>query len=126
MHGVYVHDEEDTCVIGGVRAVKDRWEQALHLGAKIASTIRKHVHTELQYTCSAGIAHNKMLAKLGSALKKPNGQTVRYTLSFISLEFHFLCLDHSSSCRSKFVVSITSNVHQWTGRKIREISNDYS
>lgn len=30
----------------------------------------------LSYTCSAGIAHAKLLAKLGSAMHKPSGQTI--------------------------------------------------
>jgi DNA polymerase eta len=47
---------------------------ALSLGAAIVSKIRSETHTRLGYTCSAGIAPNKMLAKLCSAWKKPNAQ----------------------------------------------------
>ncbi|ORY46542.1 DNA/RNA polymerase [Rhizoclosmatium globosum] len=41
-----------------------------------SARIRTAVDTELHYTCSAGISHNKTLAKLCSALNKPNKQTV--------------------------------------------------
>ena len=45
------------------------------LGSHIAYNIRREIYEKLDYTCSAGIAHNKMLAKLASATNKPNGQT---------------------------------------------------
>ncbi|KAJ3037334.1 DNA-directed DNA polymerase eta rad30 [Rhizophlyctis rosea] len=49
---------------------------ALRIGAAISQEIRDAVFKELRYTCSCGIAHNKTLAKLCSALNKPNKQTV--------------------------------------------------
>ncbi|GAA5913650.1 DNA-directed DNA polymerase eta [Sporobolomyces salmoneus] len=49
---------------------------ALSFGAAIVSKIRAETHQRLGYTCSAGIAPNKMLAKLCSAWKKPNAQTI--------------------------------------------------
>ncbi|GAA5939375.1 DNA-directed DNA polymerase eta [Sporobolomyces koalae] len=49
---------------------------ALSLGAEIVQRIRQETHERLGYTCSAGIAPNKMLAKLCSAWKKPNAQTI--------------------------------------------------
>ncbi|KAK6336181.1 DNA-directed DNA polymerase eta rad30 [Orbilia brochopaga] len=53
------------------------WDDiAMGLAAEIVSDIRKQVRDRLRYTCSAGIARNKMLAKLGSGYKKPNQQTV--------------------------------------------------
>lgn len=53
------------------------WDDVcLAIAAEIVADIRKQVRTELKYTCSAGIARNKMLAKLASGYKKPNNQTV--------------------------------------------------
>ena len=53
------------------------WDDVcLAIAAEIVADIRKQVRTELKYTCSAGIARNKMLAKLASGYKKPNNQTI--------------------------------------------------
>ena len=53
------------------------WDDvAILIGSEIVRDVRQAVRTQLKYTCSAGIAQNKMLAKLGSAHKKPNQQTV--------------------------------------------------
>lgn len=53
------------------------WDDVcLAFAAEVVTNIRKQVRTELKYTCSAGIARNKMLAKLASGYKKPNNQTV--------------------------------------------------
>ncbi|GAA5878358.1 hypothetical protein JCM8547_007530 [Rhodosporidiobolus lusitaniae] len=49
---------------------------ALSLGASIVAETRAAVKERLGYTCSAGVAPNKMLAKLTSAWKKPDAQTV--------------------------------------------------
>ena len=46
------------------------------IGSEIVRTLRAFVRDELKYTCSAGIARNKMLAKLGAGANKPNAQTV--------------------------------------------------
>ncbi|KAJ6107453.1 hypothetical protein N7523_008776 [Penicillium sp. IBT 18751x] len=53
------------------------WDDVVMLvGAEIVRAVRNAVWEKLHYTCSAGIARNKMLAKLGSACNKPNLQTV--------------------------------------------------
>ncbi|PLW10065.1 hypothetical protein PCANC_22841 [Puccinia coronata f. sp. avenae] len=55
----------------------DTWTDiALLIGAELMAQCRQQVFDQLGYTCSAGIATNKMLAKLCSAYKKPNAQTV--------------------------------------------------
>ncbi|KAL8960724.1 MAG: hypothetical protein Q9183_005416, partial [Haloplaca sp. 2 TL-2023] len=46
------------------------------LGSEIVRSVRAAIRERLEYTCSAGIARNKMIAKLGSAHKKPNQQTI--------------------------------------------------
>jgi len=46
------------------------------LGSEIVRSVRAAILERLKYTCSAGIARNKMVAKLGSAHKKPNQQTI--------------------------------------------------
>ncbi|WVZ22622.1 hypothetical protein V8G54_001166 [Vigna mungo] len=56
-------------------------DKLLACGALIVSDLRMQVLKETEFTCSAGIAHNKvkavlMLAKLASAMNKPAQQTV--------------------------------------------------
>ena len=68
------------------------WDDvAMLIGSEIVRKVRAAIREKLQYTCSAGIARNKMLAKLGSGYKKPNSQTCirpRATRRFIS-DFKF-------------------------------------
>ncbi|KAJ5461371.1 uncharacterized protein N7458_002923 [Penicillium daleae] len=53
------------------------WDDIVMLiGAEIVRAVRRAVWDNLSYTCSAGLARNKMLAKLGSACNKPDKQTV--------------------------------------------------
>ena len=51
-------------------------EQKMKLACGIVARIRTQVYKQLGYTMSAGIARNKTLAKLGSAMNKPYNQTV--------------------------------------------------
>lgn len=46
------------------------------IASEIVRDVRKAIKDTLGYTCSGGIARNKMLSKLGSGYKKPNQQTV--------------------------------------------------
>ncbi|ALC44947.1 DNApol-eta [Drosophila busckii] len=48
----------------------------LLIGASIAGEVRAAVKAETGYECSAGIAHNKILAKLAAGMNKPNKQTI--------------------------------------------------
>ncbi|AQL00729.1 DNA polymerase eta [Zea mays] len=54
----------------------DYQDKLLACGAIIVAQLRVKVLEETQFTCSAGIAHNKMLAKLVSGMYKPAQQTV--------------------------------------------------
>jgi DNA polymerase eta len=52
------------------------WEDLhLRIAADICTEMRQEIYDQLGYTCSAGIAHNKTLAKLVSSMNKPNKQT---------------------------------------------------
>ncbi|XP_043277886.1 DNA polymerase iota [Venturia canescens] len=57
----------------------------LRIAAKIAAEMRERILKQVGLTCSAGIAHNKLLAKLGGSLHKPNEQTVVYPWAGASL-----------------------------------------
>lgn len=48
----------------------------LLIGSSIVNEIRAAVKTKTGYECSAGIAHNKILAKLVCGMNKPNKQTI--------------------------------------------------
>ncbi|KAI3455786.1 hypothetical protein Pfo_012449 [Paulownia fortunei] len=54
----------------------DHRDKLLACGALIVADLRLEVWKETEFTCSAGIAHNKMLAKLASGMNKPAQQTV--------------------------------------------------
>ncbi|KAK9267658.1 hypothetical protein L1049_010089 [Liquidambar formosana] len=54
----------------------DHRDKLLACGALIVAELRMQVLKETEFSCSAGIAHNKMLAKLASAMNKPAQQTV--------------------------------------------------
>ncbi|ETN43325.1 uncharacterized protein HMPREF1541_02484 [Cyphellophora europaea CBS 101466] len=63
----------------------------LFIGAQLVRSIRNAIFEKLQYTCSAGIARNKVLAKLGSGHNKPNKQTVilNYGISSFLASYKF-------------------------------------
>ena len=64
-------------VFGDVRLTTgDPHALRLAVGAKIASRVRGAIKTRCGFTSSAGIATNKLLAKVASALNKPNQQTL--------------------------------------------------
>jgi DNA polymerase eta len=53
------------------------WDDVvMMLASEIVRDVRQAVYDTLGYTCSGGVAKNKMLSKLGSGHKKPNQQTV--------------------------------------------------
>ncbi|KAH6607225.1 hypothetical protein Trco_003538 [Trichoderma cornu-damae] len=58
-------------------ALDPDWDDvAMLIGSEIVRGVRAQVREKLGYTCSAGVANNKLLSKLGSAFRKPNRQTV--------------------------------------------------
>eukprot|EP00730_Choanoeca_flexa_P002790 TRINITY_DN11176_c0_g1_i1.p1 TRINITY_DN11176_c0_g1~~TRINITY_DN11176_c0_g1_i1.p1 ORF type:complete len:508 (+),score=85.22 TRINITY_DN11176_c0_g1_i1:1014-2537(+) len=63
----------------------------LQLGSALAKHARDLLHRELNYTCSVGIAWNKVLAKMAGEVHKPNDQTtVTPTASHTLLELRGL------------------------------------
>lgn len=68
------------------------WDDVvMNIGSEIVRGVRQTIRERLKYTCSAGIARNKMMAKLGAGYKKPNQQTIvrnRAVQQFLS-EFKF-------------------------------------
>jgi DNA polymerase eta len=63
-------------VPGGPLDPRRPGDRRLAAGAALACRLRGALERELGFTCSAGVASNKLLAKVGSALNKPNLQTV--------------------------------------------------
>ncbi|KAH7410098.1 sister chromatid cohesion protein Eso1 [Phaeosphaeria sp. MPI-PUGE-AT-0046c] len=70
----------DALVETGEEDGEDRdpdWDDVcMVIASEIVRDVRKNIRYDLGYTCSGGVARNKMLAKLGSGYKKPNQQTV--------------------------------------------------
>lgn len=51
-------------------------ERLLVAGACLVQRVRREIFASLGFHCSAGIAHNKTLAKLCAGINKPNRQTI--------------------------------------------------
>ncbi|CAH9080667.1 unnamed protein product [Cuscuta europaea] len=69
-------DENDSVRKWLCRNDADYHDKLLACGALIVAELRLQVLKETEFTCSAGIAHNKMLAKLASGMNKPAQQTI--------------------------------------------------
>nr|XP_023026561.1 DNA polymerase eta-like [Leptinotarsa decemlineata] len=81
----------------------------LAMGALIAEEIRRDVFEKTGYRCSAGIAHNKILAKLACGLNKPNAQTIFPQESVIEY-FKNLPLEKIKSLGGKFGKNISEEL----------------
>jgi len=57
------------------------FDYLLLAGAVVINNARKAVRERLGFSCSAGIAANKMIAKVGCGLHKPNQQTIVFPRS---------------------------------------------
>lgn len=55
---------------------RNAWDLPLMLASKLVHNIRSTIEKELGYTVSAGIANNRIIAKLASSQNKPNKQTI--------------------------------------------------
>ncbi|KAF7729768.1 DNA-directed DNA polymerase eta rad30 [Apophysomyces ossiformis] len=68
----------------GTNWARTTWSDLqLAIGAELAGRIRKQVFDELNYSCSAGIAHCKVAAKLCSSMNKPNKQTILRNVALV-------------------------------------------
>ncbi|KAJ1772331.1 N-acetyltransferase eso1 [Coemansia sp. RSA 1843] len=64
-------------IVGNVSQTTVGWQDLqLKYAADLSNNIRNTIFQELGYRTSAGIAHNKFLAKIGSGFNKPSKQTV--------------------------------------------------
>ncbi|KAI7755581.1 hypothetical protein M8C21_028789 [Ambrosia artemisiifolia] len=70
------NDEKEIVREWLTRRDADHRDKLLACGAIIVAELRMQVLRETEFTCSAGIAHNKMLAKLASGMNKPAQQTI--------------------------------------------------
>jgi hypothetical protein len=67
---------EGTNVVGGALQSDNPLDQLLAASAAPVQRLRAALFRELNYTISAGISHNRMLAKIASSRFKPNQQTI--------------------------------------------------
>ena len=108
-----------------LRNSEDETMRRLQVGCWIAHGIRMAVLDSLGYTLSAGIAHNKTIAKLAASYGKPNGQAVCYPDDVPDL------LDDTpiSKCRflgGKLGEAVTKLLPQGVATKVGSIAKNLS
>ncbi|XP_041722400.1 DNA polymerase eta isoform X1 [Coregonus clupeaformis] len=84
-------------------------ELRLALGAVIVEEMRAAVEQHTGYRCSAGISHNKVLAKLACGLNKPNRQTI-LPLGSVPELFNSLPISKIRNLGGKLGASITETL----------------
>ncbi|KAL8201549.1 hypothetical protein R6Q57_010696 [Mikania cordata] len=106
----------------------DHRDKLLACGAIIVAELRLQVLQETEFTCSAGIAHNKMLAKLASGMNKPAQQTI-VTLSSVKGLLEPLPIKKmkqlggklGSSLQTDLGVNIVGDLLQFSEEKLQDI-----
>jgi DNA polymerase eta len=88
---------------------------ALLAGTYFLEQLRKEIFDRTNYHCSAGIAHNKMLAKLIASRHKPKAQTVLSQSESIAFLDH---VDIQVICHIFFVICFLVGSNVW--RTIRQ------
>ena len=91
------------------------------VGAAIVEEMRAEVYAQTQFRCSAGIAHNKVLAKLIAGINKPNKQTV-LPQDQVKSFFTQVKISKVRGLGGKLGEAITENFHIETMSKLAEIS----
>lgn len=104
-YGCYsqAHDDADMAIVR-------QSDIRLLIGAAVASEVRAAVKAETDYECSAGIAHNKILAKLACGINKPNKQTI-LPLAQIPQLFQTLPLTKIQGLGGKFGENICTSLN---------------
>ncbi|KAI4471397.1 dna polymerase eta [Holotrichia oblita] len=95
----------------------------LCMGGIITEEIRAAVFEKTGYKCSAGIAHNKVLAKLACGLHKPNQQTILPQDSVNSL-YETLPLRKIRSLGGKFGCNLSEDLGITTMKELQQISEN--
>ncbi|GMH01395.1 hypothetical protein Nepgr_003234 [Nepenthes gracilis] len=102
-------------------------DKLLACGALIVAELRAQVFMETEFTCSAGIAHNKILAKLTSGMNKPAQQTVVPSVSVKELlaplpikKMKQLGGKLGDSLKSNLGVSTIGDLLQFSTEKLQE------
>ncbi|GFN97064.1 DNA polymerase eta-like [Plakobranchus ocellatus] len=85
-------------------------ERRLAVAATMVEEMRAAVLKETGFTCSAGISHNKMLAKLACGRNKPNKQTV-FPLSSVPTVFATLPIPKIRHLGGKLGAFLTDDLH---------------
>lgn len=84
-------------------------ELQLTVGAIIVEEMRAAVEKDTGFRCSAGISHNKVLAKLACGLNKPNRQTILPMDSVAEL-FNSLAISKIRNLGGKLGTSVTETL----------------
>lgn len=84
-------------------------ELQLTVGAVIVEEMRAAVEKDTGFRCSAGISHNKVLAKLACGLNKPNRQTI-LPLDSVAELFNSLHISKIRNLGGKLGTSVTETL----------------
>ena len=93
-------------------------DKLLLCGAIICDELRSEVLKQINYSCSGGVAHNKMLSKIASAMHKPNRQTLVPSCAVQNL-MHCLPINRVAGFGGKLGDSLSD----FGGRKLEKFSD---